>query len=342
MKRFVAALACVAALASCAPNDEANVELRRALERSELKPRTFEIETQAATEAYAVQGAVADDFRFKMTLSSGGRRLIEYMVVDDGLALRLLDPSFGGRVANELGHPTVDAALREGRWVVDPAGAPALFQKSTGVGGARAVDPFRDSREALRLATNHMAEAREIKEFSLEDIAYRPQYDPWRYPDSEGREVRYDLIRPPLPKNESQTLGGTTDDIVSLAQFRKTSAFVHKGAVRTLCSMVDIAGHEDVQLLRQRGAKSNPFLADLIRTVERGDTAIPIVPRETVMTLRYPSSVDIELPTDAVRGKLDTFLAAFQQAVAGGVLKPKRVEPIEGCRRASETEDSEA
>jgi hypothetical protein len=320
--------------ASCSKSNEDAVELERSVARSELAPRTFSYQALGENDAYGIRGEVADDLRYKMVLSHEGRALVQYIVYDDALAVRLPDPAFGKKLANELGHPTVDRALREGKWVVDPSGAPALFRRLAGQRGISSGDPFRDSREAMRVIGDYTADARGVKEFSPEDIEYRPQYDPWRYPDAQRDEVRFDLLRQPLPKSEAQTLGGQAGDAAQIGQFRKTSVFVKDDRVHEICSVVDIDGHEDIVRLREKGLRSNPFLAGLLALIKRKETAVPIEARTTIVTLAYADRVSIELPKDAVRGKLETFLSAFQQGVTAGALKPSRGTSIGDCRRA--------
>ena len=168
--------------------------------------------------------------------------------------------TFGKKLANELGHPTVDKALREGEWVVDPSGAPALFRKLAGQRGVSSGDPFRDSREAMRvIARLHEPTSRGVKEFSPEDIEYRPQYDPWRYPDVQNEEVRYDLLRPAAPEV------GSADRSVARRVTRPRSASSARrrssckdNRVEEVCSVVDIEGHEDIVRLKREGVEVEP------------------------------------------------------------------------------------
>ena len=336
MKRLIALLSLAAVvLVSCSNTNQDAEELERFVARSELAPRAFDYRALGANDSFDVRGEIADDLRYKMLLSHDGRALLQYIVYDDALAVRLPDPAFGKKLANALGHPTVDQALREGRWVVDPSGAPPLYRKQAGQKGVTTGDPFRDSREALRVIAEYTTESRGVKEFSPEDIAYRPQYDPWRYPDAARSEVRYDLQRQPLPKSEAQTVGGQTGDAAQIAQFRKTSIFVRNNRVAEVCSVVDIEGHEDIVRLREKGAKSNPFLAGLLRVIENKETSVPIEERTTITTVRYPDEVSIALPKDAVQGKLEAFLSAFAQGVTAGALKPSRGATVDECRRAA-------
>jgi hypothetical protein len=323
-------------LGGCSPTNEDNRKLARAISASELEPRSFDYRAIGVNDSFDVKGSIQDDFRYKMLLSSGARELVQYVVRDDAVAVRLVDPKFGGRLANELGHPIVDAALKSGRWVVDPSGAPALFRRQAAAGTIKSgvSDPFVDTREALLTVSDGINEARRVKLFTLEDIEYRPLYDPWRYPDKESGEIRYDLLRPILPKTEGQASFGQGDQITP-AQFRKTSVFVRRSRVETVCTLVDIEGHEEIQRLREQGLSSNRYLANVLKQIERGETSVPIQPRDVIFHLTYPRDVEVGLPSGAVIGKLDTFFSAFQQGVAAGVLRPRAGESNRDCVRTS-------
>ena len=335
MKRVAAIVLALLALAACSRTDEDSKELRSVITRSELRPRTFDYQTIGPNDAFDVRASIQDDFRYEMLLSAGGRQLIAYVVRDDALAVRLLDPTFGGRLANELGHPNVDAALKAGKWVVDPSGAPALFRKEQTGAQVTTADPFADTRGALQAVDDAMAEATAVTEFSLESIEYRPLQDPWKYPDENGGEKRFDLQRPFLPKNEGQASGRGAD--LSVAQFRKQSVFVRDGRVREVCMTVDIEGHEEIRRLRQEGLDSNPYLANVLRQIQRRETAVPIEPRTSILRVGYPDDVTVDLPKDAVVGKLELFTSALQQAIAAGVLKPSEDERLTDCLREQPT-----
>ena len=332
------ALVAMLAVVACAPADEASHKLAAAATKSSLLRRSFVYRTIGKTDAYTMTGEILDDFRYGMTMSYGDRPLVRYVVSDDSLAVQLADPGFAARLANSFGSPTVDEALRAGKWVVDPSGAPPLFRKDTGKDAGKVEsdttgDPFRDVREAINSVRTFASQATKINEWSLEDIEYHPQYDPWRYPAIKKGEIRLDLIRPPLPKNASQTLGRRGDD-ASTANFRKTSVFVEKGRVEEVCSVVDVAGHEDFLALKQRGDKSNPFLARLRDQIDHNQLSAPIIPRDTVFNISYPKTVSVALPKEAVIGKLTTFVTAFDQAYTSGALRPTTATPkITNCLR---------
>ena len=109
--------------------------------------------------------------------------------------------------------------------------------------------------------------------------------------------------------------------------------FVKSGRVDQICEAIDIFGNEDYIGLRQRGLKSNPFLAALFDRVLKGDTAIPIRPRYMVVDIDYPSGATVGVSSAAVPGKLTVFLSALQQAIGAGALKPAQQAKTTECLR---------
>ena len=318
----------------CSNVSEDADELRRFVESSRIEPRTFRFVEASELRAYEIEGSVADDLRYRMVLSQDGNPIMEQVVSDDALAVRLLDPDKGGSIANTLGHPTVDQTLRDGGWVVDPSGAPPLLRTDIGL-EQELSDPFQEALAALRFVVRSMSDARQVKEFTLEDIEYRPSLDPWVYPDEEAGEVRYDLVRPILPKREDQLQAGQGD--VGAGHFRKLSAFVRDEHVMRVCSTVDVRGHEDFVEAHKR-RETDTFQIQLEQRVLDGATPTPIREREVLATFDYPDEVDVGLPSDAHTGKLTDFKAALDQAFKGGFLLTQTVEEPTLCDRAPDAE----
>jgi hypothetical protein len=311
--------------------------LRSRLTRSGNLARTFTYTTAAEGEAYAVRGRVEDDLRYAMVLYVGDKPLVDYIVRDDSLSVRLRDPAFGQRLANTLGDPVVDAAVKARRWVTDPSGAPPLIRATVGGPTESTGDPFQDARDVLDFVLAAIASARDVREFTLDDVEYRSQLDPWAYPDEDHGEVRYDLRRPFLPTSEARATARGAQTAVGPAQFRKTSVFVGRGRVDKVCSLIDIEGHEEFIALRQRGLNSNPFLRKLLEEIRKGTSAVPIKRRYTVTDIAYPRQLKVEVPTGAITGRLEAFQSALKQGVTSGVLKPSgRVDESE-CRRRSDS-----
>lgn len=310
--------------------------LRSRVTTSGNLPRTFSYSAVAEGQAFTVTGKVEDDLRHGMVLSYQGKALVDYVVRDDALSVRLRDAAFGSRLANVLGDPVVDAALREGRWVTDPAGAPGLIRTETGGAKDSSGNPFQDARDMLDFVSEAMGTARDARLFSLDDIQYRSQLDPWEYPNEDAGEERYDVLRPFLPLSEGAATAGSAQGSVGPPQFRKLSVFVTKRRVAKVCSVIDIEGHEEFLALRERGLNSNPFLRDLLEQIRKGENPIPIEERYIVAELRYPSSVEVAAPRNAVTGKLQAFQSALQQGVTSGALKPTRPVDVSDCRRRAD------
>lgn len=337
MKRSISlVVASALLLAGCTNPQEDADELRSFSRFSAREPRTLTMRSVSETQAYEVRATFEDELRYGMTLSANGRPLVDYVVRDDALAVRLQDAAFGARLANTLGDPVVDAALREGRWVVDPSGAPPLIRSDVRAGGESAGDPFRDAQDAVRFIEQAMAQAREVREFNLEDVQYRSALDPWRYVAEDSSEVRYDLVRPVLPTSEAATVGAQGD--IGTPQFRKTSVFVKGRRVHQICSLVDIEGHEEFIELRKKGDDSNPYLAGLLERIRKKETAVPIEERYVFVDVSYPKSTDVVVPADAVIGNLDAFLSALQGGFEAGVLRPARRQDTSQCRRTAADE----
>jgi hypothetical protein len=309
--------------------------LRGVVTTSGNVPRAFTYTTLADDQAFTVSGESQDDLRYSMVLSQQGRDLVEYVIRDDSLSVRLRDPAFGGRLANVLGDPVVDAALREGRWVTDPAGAPSLIRSDTQGATESSGDPFRDARDLLEFVTAVMSTGRDVRLFSLDDVEYRSQLDPWEYPDEEQGEERYDVLRPFLPTSEAAATAGSVQGSVGAPQFRKLSVFVDERRVQKICSLIDIEGHEEFMALRERGLDSNPFLRDLLEQIREGETASPIEERYLVAGVSYPSRVEVSAPDDAVTGRLETFQTALRQGVTSGVLRGTGGVDVRECRRTA-------
>lgn len=331
-------LTCLAAVA-CNRVDYPKI-LRNRVTRSGNLARMFTFTTVGKADAYTVRGRVEDDLRYGMELSYQGRPIMEYVIRDDSLSVRLRDAEFGKRLANTLGDPVVDAALKEGRWVTDPSGAPPLIRTNTRSAQDLTGDPFEDARDVLDFVIKAMGTARDVRLFTLDDVEYRSQLDPWEYPHEEREEIRYDLRRPLLPTSQAAAGTGAATGSIGPPQFRKTSVFVRKGKVDKICSLIDVQGHEEFIALRQRGLRSNPYLADLLEQIEKGTTPVPIEPRYIVADIRYPSALSVDAPGDAITGRLETFQSALKQGVESGVLKPTRRPDTSDCRRRTAEAES--
>jgi hypothetical protein len=337
VRRIAGLVVVLGLLASVACGAKNDIEvLNRGVRSSDTRAREFRYHSVTENQDVAVRGKVEDELRYAMVMSSGGKDLVDYVVRDDAIGVRLRDPSFGKRLANTLGDGVVDAALKSGEWVVDPSGAPPLIRPEVAQGADLFGDPFRDAYEIFRYVKTSVSQARDVKLFSLEDIEYRSSQDPWRYPTNDS-EARYDLVRPRLPTSEGQTIGSRGD--IGPNVFRKMSVFLKADKVEQLCSLVDIEGHEKIKELREKGLSSNPFLANLLKRVENKETSTPIEERYLVTDFTYPNTVEVKLPTQRTVGKLETFITALQKGIEAGALRPRTAADTSECKRPP-SEDS--
>ncbi len=328
---FLAVIALVAS--GCAPPTEDSAELRRFLGTSEREPVVYTYREASEEREFTAEVSFEDDLRHKLAISSQGRLLMEWIVSDDALALRFVDPEFPDRLSGPLGHPAVEQALREGRWVIDPSGAPPPLQVDGGEATAGG-NPLVEALEPLRHVRTAIGEASEVREFNFEDLDYRPSLDPFEYPDETVEEVRYDLWRPMLPKGEDAISGGQGDVVVG--HFRKLSVFVNDGRVDRVCEFIDVEGHEDFVELKERGREHNPFQAGLLERIREGQTSTLIRERKVLVDLTYPGEVDVELPEDAFVGRLEEARQTLQEGFQEEILEPEQPVDVTECMR---TED---
>lgn len=322
--------------AGCGRPEEDAQKLRSHLRASELSPRSFVFQEVSEDRAFSVTAEVEDDFRYRMVLSGPEGGIVEYVVDDDALAVRFLDPAVADRIGNLLGHQDVDRALREGRWVVDPSGAPRLRRGESDEDEGMLRDPLRESIEIFPYVRTAMAQAFGVVEFNLESIEYRPSLDPWEYPDRDEGETRFDLMAPALPKNEQQMQGGGGGQI-GQAHFRRLSVFVDpRGRVDRICEVVDIRSHEDYRRLEERGPGHNPFQAQLFESILSGESLAPIRERKVYVTVQYPDELSVALPDDAHAGRLEEAKEAMEQAFRGGMLRTPRPPDLTDCDRTEE------
>jgi len=342
--RLVAAAIVVGLVATaCGRTREDEIELRGFIGASDKVTREFTLIEAAADRWYSIEGAVQDDLRYRLSLSSPAGPLVEMIIVDDALAVRLPRPDVFADLDVPLGHPTTVDALMTGRWVVDPAAAPPLGVAGQEGALATAAErkpptPIEVGTRLLRILRANMALSRQIKEFTLEDIEYRPSLDPWEYPDLVAGEVRYDLLRPILPVREEQVAQGNIT--IGENHFRKTSAFVRDGRLYQLCEVVDVEGHEEFVKLREEN-RENEFLEQLQKQVLDGKTVTPVRVRTMFTEFRYPRDVTIELPANALEARLELFINSLEAGLEDGLIEPPGPQP-NACLRLDDAETQTA
>lgn len=297
--RALVALAVFAALLGCGRTDTDAEELRGFMARTEPLSAEFVYLEEAPAGGVEVRGRIEDAFRHSSELLLEDVLVVERVVNDDAMAIRVHDPSKLHAFAAALADPadfSVAAALTAGRWVVDPAGAPALkpAEDIENVG----ADPMRDALSVFVYAKQALEEAVGVRQFNPDALDYRPEDDPFPQPLQKSGEDRYDIQRPPLPRRQTGQQRG-----VGTPHFRKMSFYVKDGSVHKVLEEVDIEGHEEFRRALRSGRPK--FLLRLLDELRAGRTAETIRVRR--MSLAFTSlgeRVSVELPPDSFTGNL--------------------------------------
>jgi hypothetical protein len=261
-KRVLALSAISAVLASgasCGRRQTDTDALRVILTRSALLSRSFVYEEKTPQNAIVVQGAVADDFRYKALVSLDGQPAFDEVVTDDAVADRVLDPrgfSMFSRQGPAKGTPppslnpdttsTAPAgelspvdALRARQWVVDPVGAPSLLPSATDK-HTLGSDPIYDSLNVFHYVEDAIHISAGVVKFSPESLTYKPQEDPFPKPAKGSGVIRYDIARRPLPRPSTTGAGGN-QEVPDVNHFRKMSVYVKDGVIIQVREDVDVA-----------------------------------------------------------------------------------------------------
>ncbi|MCI0547348.1 MAG: hypothetical protein L0027_08690, partial [Candidatus Rokubacteria bacterium] len=261
----------------CGSATDAEARVRAALARTERLSHRFiyseDFKDEKAPRKTVVRGLVEDDFRYKARVFVAGREVLDEVVSDDALAVRFAEPA---RIADFARRPKVkrggagvgaealgagarvevpaapDApftvaipgsgpaleALGSRRWVLDPAGAPAIFGSADDE-RRLGEDPVLDALDAFAYAERAIDEAIRVVEFNEESLEYRRSEDPFPRPARNSGVIRYDFIPPELPKAAHASPGGN-QVTPGTRHFRKLSVYVKGGRVVQIREAIDV------------------------------------------------------------------------------------------------------
>lgn len=275
-----------------------------------------------------VKGRVEDGFRYQAIVNEEGRDVIEALVDDDSIALRVIDPAG----IPELQAPVsplstiVTDALKGGQWVIDPAGAPPVQRPRETL-----QDPLRNAIGVAAYVKAALAEARDVRLWRADDIepAYRPFEDHFPKPDEKQGVRRYDLVRVPIPKPTGQA--GGLDALPKTSMFRKMAIYVKGQKVTQVYEEVDIDGHPDFVDARK---KNKTKMLELLRGIKSGAGEEKIVPRRMTIIFRNLGNPEIEVrqPAGALTASLKGFFGIGVEATA-----PIPAAPEGGSSGSTET-----
>lgn len=243
-----------------------------------------------------VRGRIEDSIRHSETLSIEGVSVMERVVYDDVLAVRVLAPDQVPQIASPApADLAVAEALRGGQWVIDPAGAPqegSTQDAPTNLG----ADPFKDATSVFQYARRSIDQAEGVFELNPDQLGYLAEEDPFPLPNERAGEIRFDIAPPPLPRRQEETLPGPPP-------FRKMSVYVLKDRVNRILEEIDIESQSDVKRAHETGR--NEFFLRLAREVKVGRSSQPV--RERTMSFEIASQgkpVALEVPQQGFIGNL--------------------------------------
>jgi hypothetical protein len=301
-----------------------------------------------------VRGLVEDDLRYKARLSVGGVAVLDEAVSDDALAVRLIQPAAlgdflrrptekgkggSGVGSDEAGSPgplsgcpakasctgytarddapDPAAALRSRRWVLDKAGAPAVFSANPAEERGLGEDPVLDALDIFAHVNRAIDEADYIAEFNEESIepVYRKDEDPFDKPKKGSKVIRYDFAAPKLPKASDRAGGNqVTPDA---RHFRKMAVYVKNGRVLQVSEVIDVAARLDdlaevyeTKFPKDRKPEEVAAVAiDALNSIRVGQGQDPIRLRTMSYNLKdLGDAVKVDMPTEVV----ETSLAILQ------------------------------
>lgn len=297
---------------------------------TEKLSRSFTYEEIAGEKQLMIEGRIEDSFRYQESLRINGTDVMEQVVSDDSMAIRIIDatkvPDLAGdpAVVPVPGFAIVSQSLLAGDWVIDPSGAPAIYRGGTELDQV-GVDPLADAVEVLRYVRVSIATAFDVKEYREEDLdpAYRPSEDPFPKPDGREGIRRFDLVRPFLPRPTGSGQG--PQNAPQTRHFRKMAIYVKGNLVVKVMEEIDVEGHEDFKEARRKG---NERVLEILESVRRGLSQERIRPRKMTVDFAF-GSFTVSKP----EGLQASIGPQFQQAGYGGIfsLDPGGYAPTGGA-----------
>ncbi|MDQ3946674.1 MAG: hypothetical protein M3357_16285 [Actinomycetota bacterium] len=319
--------------------------LRAALRATEHLAHRFAYRETFVSEAEKreteVRGLVEDDLRYKARVSVGGVAVLDEVVSDDALAVRLIQPaaldeflrrptekgkSGSGVGSEEPGAPEAAtpigsgddapdpvAALRSRRWVLDKAGAPAVFSANPAEERGLGEDPVLDALDIFAHVERAIDEAAYVGEFNEESIepVYRKDEDPFAKPEKGSEVIRYDFAAPKLPKASDRAGGNqVTPDA---RHFRKMAVYVKDGRVLQVSEVIDVASRLDdlAEVYETRFPKDRKpeevaaVAIDALNTIRTGQGQDPIRLRTMSYNLKdLGDPVTVDMPGEVVETSL--------------------------------------
>ena len=248
------------ALAACGggPDREDLDDLRAAIARTERLPHRFEYEEEELIlgETTRVFGVVEDDFRYRVRLEVDGQPALDEVVYDDAVADRFYDLETLRRMLRttqvepatstdeDLASPAeVRTALSRSQWVIDPVGAPPLFDNVANEERQMGDDPIVDAQTVFQYV-DRVSRLQPVQKFNEDSLDYKPKDDPFPKPSRDSDIVRYDFVRFGVPRPSEGAASGR-QAVPGAPSFRKMSVYVRDGLVIRVLELIDVVDRLD-------------------------------------------------------------------------------------------------
>jgi hypothetical protein len=303
-------------LSGCKGATDAEKRLREALHNTEKLSNTFlyreTVRNEAGAQETDVRGLVEDDFRYKARVAIDGKPVLDEVVSDDAIAVRFLEADSISRFlrpdATAQGSPAVEV-LASRRWLLDPAGAPAVFATAR-TDQKPGDDPIADSRAAFAYVDRAITEAARVVEYNPESLDYRKDEDPFETPKNGSGVTRYDLERPKLPK-ASETGTGANQVTPDARHFRKMSVYVKDERIIRVVEKIDVESRlDDLEKIYDTKCPADrppaevaAIAVEALNAIRTGQGQDPIRLRDMEYSLKdLGADVTVDMPADTIQG----------------------------------------
>lgn len=316
MRRFLSVLILLAIFGpGCTRDQSDNQELQDAMDDTRNLSRRLEYESIQDGITTKVDGEVQDTLRNRLLWREDGTEVLERVVIDDSVAVRIINPSKVPALTPTTvgGSVLVADALKQSRWVLDPSGAPPLLPPKRREEGANLIgtDPLRESIDLFHYFDSAIEAANGVVELNPDSLEYRADLDPFPHPKFDIGMKRYDLNRVPLPPRSNRQ-----QPLPLVGSFRKMSFYVLDGKIVKVLEKIDVRGHED--FLAAREDKNKAWKLAMMQAVLEGRTDPPFKERDMAVQFKdLGEPIKLESPPEALLASLGGLFSGQPAPAAG-------------------------
>ena len=288
--------------------------VREAIRRTARLEKHYFYSETIGPQTVGIEGFVEDDVRYSAKISVNDAPAAEEMVRDDTIAIRYVDLAQLELLAAQSPDASAStiAALRSGAWVLDRKGAPvSLGWPSSSKKDEASRDPILESLKVLNFVDSAMQEAADVIVLNADSVSYRPDEDPFPVPPKDSDIVRYDLMRPELPKpGDSESANAP---VPGANHFRKMSVYMKSGLIIEVREVIDVESRL-ADLARIYGVKFPPnrqpselaaVAIDSVNAVRKGQGLDVIEVRSLIVKIvELGKKVTVQLPEVFFEGAL--------------------------------------